>query len=82
MKIWQCILVFVLGSSRLQAHDSFEALVQTQGSFHHYLWALCHPWLEILASWPGLWCLGILNGLALWSLCRLWQQHVRAVSVR
>lgn len=70
MKIGKLFLALMLLSVSLgvDAHDRYEALLETRGGLANYFWALVHPWVEQLANTSGLLALAVINLLALISL--------------
>lgn len=75
-------LVWLVMSSSVQAHDSFQALSQTHGHLSGYFWALFHPWFEKMANPSGLMTLAVLNLLALIILVRIRRSYAVSFSNR
>ena len=76
------VLLGLLMSSSVQAHDSFQALSQTHGHLSGYFGALFHPWFEKMANPSGLMTLAVLNLLALIILVRIRQSYAVSFSNR
>ncbi len=76
------VLLGLLMSFSVQAHDSFQALSETHGYLSAYFWALFHPWFEKMANPSGLMMLAVLNLLALIILIRMRRPYALSLSNR